>query len=68
MHIVVILNTNTVFVLQIIWKCFFGNTSRHHGTLGYFKSLLNCTPVKNDPKKDVNATVDFFLTVLKAIF
>ena len=45
--------------------CLFGNTSRDHGTLGYFKSLLNRTPVKNDPKKDVNATLDFNLTIVR---
>ncbi len=52
----------------MIWKCLFGKTSRDHGTLGYFKSLLNCTPVKKDPKKDVNASLDFLLTVVKGHF
>ena len=43
----------------------YSQTPRDHGTLGYFKSLLNRNGVSNDPKKDVNATVDFLLTVVK---
>ena len=49
----------------MIWKLLFGQTSRDHGSLGYFKSLLNRLPVKKDPKKDVNACLDFLLTVVK---
>ena len=50
---------------QVIWKTLYGQTSRDHGTLGYFKSLLNRTTVKNDPKKEVNASLEFLLTVVK---
>ena len=46
----------------------FGKTSKDHGSLGYFKSLLNRTAVKQDPKKDVNASLDFLLTVVKGHF
>ena len=49
----------------MIWKSLYGNTSRDHRTLGYFRSVLNQTSVPNDPKKDVNACVDFLLTVFK---
>ncbi len=49
----------------MIWKCLFGLSSRDHGSLGYFKSLLNRTPVKKDPKKNVNTSLDFLLTVIK---
>lgn len=51
--------------MQVIWKTLYGQTSRDHGTLGYFKSLLNRTTVKNDPKKEVNASLEFLLTVVK---
>lgn len=51
--------------LQVIWKCLFVLSSRDHGSLWFFKSLLNRTPVKKDPKKDVNASLDFLLTVVK---
>ena len=50
---------------QVIWKCLYGTSSRDHGTLGYFKSLLNRTEVKKDPKKAVDATIDFLLTVVR---
>ena len=43
----------------------FQSSSKDHGTLGYFKSLLNRTAVKKDPKKYVNASLDFFLTIVK---
>lgn len=50
----------------MIWKCLYNvSSSRDHGTLGFFKSKLNRVTIKNDPKKDVNATVDFLMTVTK---
>lgn len=51
--------------MQVIWKTLYGQTSQDHGTLGYFKSLLNRTTVKNEPKQSVNACLDFFTTVVK---
>ena len=36
---------------QVIWKTLYGQTSQDHGTLGYFKSLLNRTTVKNEQKQ-----------------
>ena len=50
---------------QVIWKTLYGQTSRDHGTLGYFKSLLNHTTVKNEPKQSVDACLEFLLTVVK---
>ena len=49
----------------MIWKTLYGPSSRDHGTLGHFKSLLNRTSITKSPKKYVNATVDFLLTVVK---
>ena len=49
----------------MIWKTLYSQSSRDHGTLGHFKSLLNRTSISKDPKKDVNAAVDFLLTVVK---
>ena len=48
----------------MIWKHLYSQVSRDHGTLGYFKSLLNQTQVSQDPKKAVEPSVDFFLTVV----
>lgn len=36
-----------------------------HGTLGYFRSLLNRNTVTTDPKKAVDANLEFFDTVFK---
>lgn len=49
----------------MIWKNLYSQSSRDHGTLGHFKSLLNRASVSKDPKKDVNSTVDFLLTVVR---
>ena len=49
----------------MIWKTLYSQSFRDHGTLGYFKSLLNRASITKDPKKDVNSTVDFLLTVVK---
>ena len=48
-----------------MWKTLYSQSSHDHGTLGHFKSLLNRASTSKDPKKDVNATVDFLLTVVK---
>ena len=45
----------------------FVHSSRDHGTLGYFQSLLNRYNV-NDPRKEVDASIDFLLTVVKGHF
>ena len=50
---------------QVIWKCLYKQSSRDHGTLGFFRSLLNRVTVTNDPKKCVDATIDFPTTTVK---
>ena len=53
-------------IMQVIWKQLYQQSSaRDHGTLGFFRCKLNRVTVKTDVKKDVNATLDFFLTVVK---
>ena len=51
--------------LQVIWKKRFTASSRDHGTLSQFCSLLGRLPAAKDPKKDMNACTDILLTVLK---
>ena len=53
------------YFAQVIWKCLFKQSSRDHGTLGYFQSLLNRVTATNDPKKCVYATIDFLTTTVK---
>lgn len=48
----------------MIWKTLYGQTSCDHGTLGYFKSLLNRSQVNKDQKKTVDPAADFLLTVV----
>lgn len=50
---------------QVVWKKMYGQSSRDHGTLRYFQSLLNRTTVKSDVKKAVDADLEFLLTVFK---
>ena len=50
------------------WKAQYKNSSGDHGTLAYFRSRLNRIAVTKDPKKDVNACVDFINTVVKGHF
>ena len=57
--------TCTHYFVQVIWKCLYKQSSRDHGTLGYFRSLLNRVTVTNDPKKCVDATIDFLTTTVK---
>ena len=44
----IILNSH----FQVVWKMY-GQSSKDHGTLRYFQSLLNGTTVKSDAKKAV---------------
>lgn len=39
-----------------------------HGTLAFFRSRLNRIAVRKDPKKDVDACIDFIFTVVKGHF
>ena len=43
-------------------------SSRDHGTLGHFFSVLGRLPRAKDPKKDFNACLDALFTVLKGHF
>ena len=43
-------------------------SSRDHGTLGFFQSLLNRKSVKHDPKAAVDATLEFLCTVVTGHF
>lgn len=52
-------------ILQLTWKKLFKSSSRDHGTLGHFCSLLRRLPAAKKPKDEVNACVDILLTILK---
>lgn len=41
------------------------NSACNHGTLMFFRNKLNRTTLSNDPKKQVDATIDFVYTVVK---
>ena len=56
-----------IIYLQVIWKTLYSRSSRDHGTLAYFQSLLNRYSVKN-PKKEVDDSLDFLLTIVKGHF
>ena len=43
----------------------YGASSGDYGTLGFFRNKLNRIAVTKEPKKDVNATLDFLDTVIK---
>ena len=45
-------------------KCLYNKSSLNHGTLGFFKSKLNRMAVKKMPKDDVDACLDFLLTLV----
>ena len=55
-------------LLKVMWKQLYCQSSRDHGTLGFFKSLLNRSTVKDDPKKAVDATLEFVQTVVVGHF
>lgn len=50
------------------WKAAYGKSSGDHGTLAFFRSRLNRIAVSNDPKKDVDACIDFITTIVKGHF
>ena len=49
--------------MQVAWKRLYSKSTRDHGTLVFFRSLLNRQAVTDDPK-DVNACVDLLQTVV----
>ena len=54
-----------ILPLQVIWKQLFAPSSRDHGTLSQFCSLLGRLPAAKDSQKDMNACTDILMTVLK---
>lgn len=50
----------------MMWKLLYGKSSGDHGTLAYFRNHLRRIAVTGDPKKDVNACVDFISTVMNS--
>ena len=51
--------------IQVAWKALLRTFSGDFGTLSFFRDRLGRRAVKQDPKKDVNACVDFLETVVK---
>lgn len=47
------------------WKKLFCKGAGNHGTLAFFKNRLGRTAVSHEPKKSVDATIEFFDTVTK---
>lgn len=45
------------------WKNLYSKSSFDHGTLAFWRSRLNRVSVTKEPKKNVDATIDFFETV-----
>ena len=50
--------------MQVAWKRLYSKSTRNHGNLGFFRSLLNRKAVTDDPKEDVNVCVDLLQTVV----
>ena len=65
MSINIVLHVHLCSVVQLTWKKLFKLSSRDHGTLGHFCSLLRRLPAAKKPKDEMNACVDILLTVLK---
>ena len=49
----------------MIWKVLYKESVSEHGTLRYFRSLLNRTTVTSDPKKAVDANFEFFALIVR---
>ena len=49
----------------MIWKSLYKQSAKDQGTLLYFKNCLNRVGICNEPKKKVDATVEFLHTVVK---
>ena len=46
-------------------KTLYHNSATNHRTLTFFRNKLNRTSVSSDPKKEVDATINFLYTVIK---
>ena len=49
----------------MIWKHLYRLSSRECGTLSFFRTQINCIAVSKDPKKEVNACIDFLDAIIK---
>ncbi len=47
------------------WKHLYSTSSPDHGTLAYFRGKLNRVSVSKEPKKSVDACIEFLDTVMK---
>ena len=54
-----------MLISQVLWKTIYSNSACNHGTLMFFRNKLNRTSLSTDPKKQVDATIDFVNTVVK---
>ena len=48
-----------------MWTTLYKNSASNHGTLMFVRNKLNRTTLSSDPKKQVDATIDFVYTVVK---
>ena len=55
----------SLMYIQAAWKSLYKKSAGDRGTVTFFKNLLNRVAVTNEPKRDVDATVDFLQTVIK---
>ena len=51
--------------MQVAWKKLFRKGAGDHGTLAFFRNKLGRIAVSHEPKKSVDATIEFFDTVTK---
>ena len=51
--------------MQVAWKKLFCKGAGNHGTLTFFRNKLGRTSVSKEPKKSVDATIEFLDTVTK---
>lgn len=54
-----------VTLLRVAWQKLYSKSSSDYGTLAFFRSRLNRVTVSNEPKKCVDACIEFFETVVK---
>ena len=52
----------------MVWKKLYGRSAKDHGTLGFFRCLLNHSTVTADVKRDVDDTLEFLEVVIKGHF
>ena len=61
----ILINFQVIFILKVIWKYFYNNSSaRDHCALYQIKNLINQTNVSKTPKHRFNACDDFLEIVM----